>query len=547
MTLKGVYCKKNHANNYKFNTTISGIVNIGWESHNHKIISRNMYSRVFDNSFFRIVGRDSQDDADDYMIVQGVGLPKIREYESPNFIDLLQNKLEGEHTFGKLTFTWSAARSKIVNDELDATEAYLIPVEFANVKLKDAGKKFSYEFDDDYSFYKYVLGSYQSERTYFPALSRSRYLYDEVNKTVETSLSYKFNVGITRNIIKGGYNFLVRHGNFSWTYLPFAGKGEDEAGVPIPLKDISIDFEDPKTSGFYFPRDYDHQRYEGKNTNVAYYGMADTRIGKWARIVWGLRAESYVYKKIYSQATNIYDWAEMNPDGTEKATFYVNEETGDIVSKNTDAEKDELKWRHLPSVSVTLTPLRDLNFRTSYAKSVVRPGLIENSRFTRFNPKWGKDQINTGGILSTQIEHFDTKLEWYPQAGDLLSVGYFRKNFENPVDIYLQVSTSKYEGGEWLKEEENKLLAKNVQPHKWVYVDYMPEGKFTQKNGQLNFLVMNTGTQEPAMVMWGFGATTWKDKYGFPLNPETDKGNVLSFLIFKNSWEQGEYQGIEAK
>jgi hypothetical protein len=433
---EGRLLQKNHANNYKFNTTISGIVNIGWESRNHKIISRNMYSRVFDNSFFRIVGRDSQDDADDYMIVQGVGLPKIREYESPNFIDLLQNKLEGEHTFGKLTFTWSAARSKIVNDELDATEAYLIPVEFANVKLKDAGKKFSYEFDDDYSFYKYVLGSYQSERTYFPALSRSRYLYDEVNKTVETSLSYKFNVGITRNIIKGGYNFLVRHGNFSWTYLPFAGKGEDEAGVPIPLKDISIDFEDPKTSGFYFPRDYDHQRYEGKNTNVAYYGMADTRIGKWARIVWGLRAESYVYKKIYSQATNIYDWAEMNPDGTEKATYYVNEETGDIVSKNTDAEKDELKWRHLPSVSVTLTPLRDLNFRTSYAKSVVRPGLIENSRFTRFNPKWGKDQINTGGILSTQIEHFDTKLEWYPQAGDLLSVGYFRKNFENPVEIY---------------------------------------------------------------------------------------------------------------
>lgn len=375
---EGHLLQRNYANNYKFNTTISGLVNLGWETRNHKITSRNLYSRVFDNSFYRIVGRGVDDDADDFIILQGVGLPKIREYESPVFLDLHQNKLEGEHMFRNFTFNWSAARSKIVNNELDATEGYLMPNEFANVQLKDAGKKYSRDFDDDYNFYRYILGSYQSERTYFPALSRSRYLYEEINKTVETSLSYKFNVGITQNVIKVGYNYLNRHGDFAWTYLPFAGRGSDASGVPIPLDEISLEFEDPKTSGFYFPRYYHDQRYEGKNTNEAYYGMADTRIGKWVRIVFGLRAESYVYKKIFSQASNIYDWMDMNPDGTQKETYYVNETTGDIVSANTDAEKDELKWRHLPSISVTLTPFSNLNFRTSYAKSVVRPGLIEN-------------------------------------------------------------------------------------------------------------------------------------------------------------------------
>lgn len=124
-------------------------------------------------------------------------------------------------------------------------------------------------------------------------------------------------------------------------------------------------------------------------------------------------------------------------------------------------------------------------------------------------------------------------------------IGFYLENYDQPVDIYLH--------GKWYNEatmqmeEEKKLLVQNVKPHNWVYVDYMPEGKFTRKNGELNFLVMNAGTEEPAMEMWGNGSSTWKDVYGFPLNPETDKGGVLSFLIFINSWGQGQREIIETK
>lgn len=421
---------ENSAKNYKFNVTWSALFNAGWKTEYHKVFFKNMYSRVFNNAFYRIVGTGEDLKYEMYKR----DYPAIREYDSPKFLDLLQNKLEGEHKFGHFTLNWTAARGKVINNEIDAVEAYLKPRQFANIpEMAGGNEKPPYRFNENNRFYSYILGYFGPGAKYTPNLNRSQYYYDETNWTAEGALSYDFKILKQRQKIKAGVQFLKRYGKFHWTKLQIGGKSLNDKYRNMPIWAIDMSLKEPENDVFYFLYDWDVQRYEGKNTNLAYFGMMDNRITKWMRIVWGMRIESYVYDEIYSQGSDYFSY--VNPDGSKIKRFFVNKETGRVVSERTDVENEELKWRYLPSVSLTITPMNNLNLRGSYAKSVVRPGLIENSKFTRFNPEWGTEQINEG-VISTQITHYDAKLEWFPSAGELFSVAYFYKDFENPVELY---------------------------------------------------------------------------------------------------------------
>lgn len=418
---------------YKFNTTWSALLNAGWRKGGHSISSRNLYSRMFDNSFERYIGTGESQGDNGGFYMYGKSMPFIREFDKPKFIDLLQNKLEGEHKLGNFTINWMLARSQIINNELDAITTYLMPGKFLYAHgVKDLNGEPQYYYDDDYSTYEYVINGYESI-TNIPTPTREQYFYNEKTYSAETSVAYQFDILKSRQIVKAGMQYLGKHGKFDWTSLPFEMYGTLRS-MPtdgVPIWERSIDYKDPATDGFYAPNTYDGQRYEGKNANAAYFAMADNRIGRWARIVWGMRIESYEYTPIFQGARTGY----FKEEPKEYKSLLIDKETGTIVSGNTDAVNDELKWRYLPSVSVTLTPIRNLNIRGSYSNSVVRPGLIENSQFSRYNSVWGVYQINEG-MLSTQITHYDAKIEWFPRAGEVYSVGYFKKDFENPAEFY---------------------------------------------------------------------------------------------------------------
>ena len=381
----------------------------------------------------------------------------IREYDVPKFVDLLQNKLEGEHRLGNFNIHWVAARTGVNNDELDASEAYLSPESFANVPLKDYRDTPQFTYEDDYfKFYRYVIGGFSPGEKYVPSLSRSRYLYKETNQHYEGDISYRFSILKSKQVAKAGVEFLKRHADYAWNYLPFGYTGVKRDRPLTPINEIDINLEDPLTDGIYYPNLWDIQRYEGFNENLAFFGMMDNRISKWVRLVWGLRVESFIYKEIENPGTSYYNWSSSVGAGPQKIRRVVNDE-GKILPENQFSGYKELKWRYLPSVSLTITPLEDLNIRGSYAKSIVRPGLMENSKFHRFNPKLGTYQMNTEGLVSTLITHYDAKLEYYPNAGEIISAGYFYKDFLNPVEHYL----GKYDSSQKVKAKiQNSKSAK---------------------------------------------------------------------------------------
>lgn len=396
------------SNQYNFNTTWGALLNLGWQSKHHKLTFRNFYSRVFNNQFSRIVGYGNDIGYGEH--------PAIREYDRPKFIDLLQNRINGEHTFGAFRFDWNVARNKLSNLEKDAVEAWLMPTKTLNG-----------------SSYNIMPSGVTNPGG--GTFNRAQYQYEETNKIAEGALSYHFNVLGKKQIAKAGYQYMERYGLYDWTLLPISTVqtvGSIYAHVPVQNWGQYLEFKDPMKDLLYYPASFSQNGYEGKNTNQAVFGMLDNRFTNWLRLVWGVRAEYYQYERIRSGAND----RSINTliERGEKYRF-VDPETGKIVTPTADPETEEKKWRYLPSASLTATPLKDFNIRAAYSQSVVRPALIENSRMIRYDPALGAFRRNEG-VLSTLIDHYDLRLEWYPKPGEVISFGYFYKYFDKPVELY---------------------------------------------------------------------------------------------------------------
>lgn len=397
------------ANQYNFSTTWGALLNFGWRSRNHKITSRNFYSRVFNNQFSRIVGWGNE-------IGYENGVPGIREYDRPKFIDLLQNRINGEHTFGAIRFDWNVSRNKLTNLEKDAVEAWLAPTKTLNGTV-----------------YNVMPSGITNPGG--GTFNRAQYKYDEENKTVEAALSYNFTLRGLKQIVKTGYQYMYREGTYDWTLLPIGTVqpiGSIYPFVPVQEWGKYLSFNDPLKDLFYYPAGFSNNGYHGQNTNQAAYAMLDNRLTKWLRLVWGGRAEYYKYERIKNGANDLAT-SKMIEQGEKRQ--YVNPETGKIVPPFADPEHEEKTWRYLPSGNLTVTPIKNFNIRAAYSQSVIRPALIENSRMIRYDPGIAAYRSNEG-VLSTLIDNYDYRVEWYPKPGEVISFGYFYKYFDKPVEIY---------------------------------------------------------------------------------------------------------------
>jgi TonB-dependent receptor len=405
------------AKQYNFNTSWGALLNAGYTSKNHKITSRNFYSRVFANQFFRLEGFGN-----DRPSSFGQN-PEVREYDRPKFIDLLQNRISGEHTLGNFGIDWSLSRNQLTNLERDAVDASLTPLTSLNGLT-------SYPYSSGITT---NLGSY--------GLNREQYEYIEANRMADIAMKYNFNIKGQKQQFKVGFNYMDTKGEYSWNILPIGvadGLSNSIALVPVQDWTSYLEFKDPLKDPYYFPMGFNMNKYVGKNINRAFYGMIDNRITKWARLVWGLRAEYYKYNQLQDGASDFFSDVSIKNGNKVR---YVDPETGQIVHKTIDAEAEDKEWMYQPSANLTLNPFKDFNIRASYSKSSVRPSLIENSSFSRFNYLYGRMQRNSG-VLSTHIKHYDLRLEWYPKAGEVISIGYFQKHFKNPVELYLNIFDS---------------------------------------------------------------------------------------------------------
>ncbi len=387
------YTSNNQGATYNFNTTLGALLNVGLQLGKNRFSLRNTYTHLYDNTLVRTIGYNNFNGLGD--IKAGVPPNRIQEVDDPTFTDLLQNKLSGLHQLGKVKIEWNLARTGIDRREKDISIATAEPQLVGN----------------DYRYF--YLTSQQSEARINPT-SRQNYQNAENHYSWNVDATVPFSIGGIRNSLKTGYFGIRKKATFDWQIAALVNSPTlDPALRYIPISE-KINPANFGANGYnYFVQTFYLDSYEGKSRSHAGYLMLDTRIMDKLRLVYGVRAEYYKYNEI----KNGY-----NDKASTKFTL-----------------PPDKTWQWLPSANLTYSPTEQINIRAAVSSSVVRPELMDNSQFFRYNPYLGANFGNYG-LTSTRIDSYDFKAEWFPGLGEIISVGGFYKKFDKPTELSFLVT-----------------------------------------------------------------------------------------------------------
>lgn len=388
------YGFKNSGASYNFNSTVGGMFNAGIQLGRHKFTMRNIVMHMYDNTLTQITGWNYYA-GNLEGILNGSYLPYVSETNYPVYQNFIQNKVEGEHKLGDLEINWFAAYSTTNKDTKDATFT----------------KKGKTKVGDDVLIGQ---GIYNSELDDF---KRANFTNEEKNYNGGINFKYAFNFGESfQNNVKAGYfgTYKKATNQQESAGLVVVGQGTDRAFIDFPISQL-LDGSYYKWGGFGWQRTTNYgKEYIGDVKIHSPFLMLDNKITRFVRLVWGIRAESFVYTQIASQADDPKGFATI--------------------------QKDDAVWQYLPSVNLTVSPTEKTNLRLGYNKSVLRPQFAERLNMPYYDPVRNAKVLNyTGGIVSTVVENYDFKAEWFPSRGEILSVGVYRKKMKNPIEAVAQI------------------------------------------------------------------------------------------------------------
>lgn len=93
------------------------------------------------------------------------------------------------------------------------------------------------------------------------------------------------------------------------------------------------------------------------------------------------------------------------------------------------------KWNDvLPSVAINFTPNDYTNIRLSASRTLARPEYRELVPIKSRDVLNGDDLEGNPELERTLIENLDLRWEWYPNSGEVFSIGLFMKRFDKPIE-----------------------------------------------------------------------------------------------------------------
>lgn len=98
--------------------------------------------------------------------------------------------------------------------------------------------------------------------------------------------------------------------------------------------------------------------------------------------------------------------------------------------KNTEYRYNDL----FPSVNLTYKFNEQHQLRAAYGKSVNRPEFRELSTSVYYDFDLGSDVMGNSDLKAAYIQNVDLRYEWYPSAGEQVSLAVFYKHFQNPIE-----------------------------------------------------------------------------------------------------------------
>nr|MBA2745959.1 TonB-dependent receptor [Flavisolibacter sp.] len=292
---------------------------------------------------------------------------------------LYSGQLEGDHmvTASGVKFKWNGNFSYNHKTQPDFRTAQF------GKPLSDPGA--SFELDDD------------DTRRFFSDLKDFTY-------GGHASLSIPFSFAGNRQTFKFGGGTMLRYRDFSarvFRYKPASAF----ADIHLPYNQAFVSSNIKSDGLFLEEQTQNTDRYIGASALNNAYMMFDNKFGDKLRVIWGLRAE------FFEQFLTSRDLSLKR------------------IVVNTE------KWDFLPSLNLTYAVNTKNQLRASVSQTVARPEFREIAPFQFFDYEqiWGV--AGNTELKRTSILNADLRYEFYPKAGEVISLGLLAKSFNDPIEL----------------------------------------------------------------------------------------------------------------
>jgi len=400
--------KTTDGHTYEFLTSIGAVANIGWERPGHKITLYNLFNNRFThNNFERLI--DSNQDSGLF----------LEQYSSPMRNVLWQTRLEGEHKLldGKLILTWFGDYNKLKREQHDDR---LMKGAVNSITLTNEETGWFYRepvlFDG-----KYYMGWSSGIHSAAAAIGDGHIMYSdlqETKKNVGANIELPFQVKGNLQKIKAGYWGTFRKGNYEQQFIRPQGGADYGAGKldGLPLHEYLSPEVMAKGYVYYYFGGVKGNKldfYDGNQEVHAAYLMGDFSFFRKLHLTGGVRMEK--------SSTDVN--AKFKMWDSEGYSYYPDSV---VVRKKTD-------W--LPAVTAIYNITGNINLRAAYGKTLARPDFRELTPYHYYNANDRVDVSGLSALKTTYTNNYDLRLEWYPEAGEVISLSAFYKKFKDPVEL----------------------------------------------------------------------------------------------------------------
>lgn len=227
------------------------------------------------------------------------------------------------------------------------------------------------------------------------------------------SAALPFNLWGFKQSLKVGGSATLRLRDFKGIIFGY-NDPTDPSFVTLPYDHI-FDASNFSSTGFQLRTDLQNpsDKYYGVSAVSAGFIMLDNKLSEKVRLVWGSRFE------------NFEQFLKSNTQGTDKAQI---------------VDTDKFDW--LPSVNLTYSFNGKTNLRIAGSRTLARPEFREIADFAFFDFEQIASTSGNAALKRSSIINGDIRYEYYPRAGELLSLGAFYKSFTDPIELRLNSASS---------------------------------------------------------------------------------------------------------
>lgn len=383
---------------YRFNSTLGSVLNFGVQGKNFKIALKNFYSRVMEDYLNLSYRLNYADITPDNILNNSVN----ELFQEPQVTWVQQHQVEGEQQLPKkYKIAYKGGITRIGQQILDQRR-------LRNRYTATIGGIDYFQTPDVSSANEAGVSGATNDHRMWTDIKETDYNW-------RITFSKDFGTGTNlQTLTKLGYMGWSKQRDLRvMNLIPYTSRSSEPFSLPYEVILDPTNMGAGKDQAYYWPESINGPAFSGNMKLQAIYGMLDQHLFQKLRLVYGLRAEYY------------------NLANRQDEYIQSRFPNGDYDYFATTGEKD---WRFLPSINATYALTPQMNIRASYGKTAVRPDFRETSYFGFYDP-YLNATITGSQLISTIIDNIDLRYEWYPAAGEIISVTGFFKRMKDPIEL----------------------------------------------------------------------------------------------------------------